>query len=145
MFFLDLDVHELIIDDEEGTACSNEIIFNLSGFAIRGDVRSGESSGPPNFKLGLYDATGKQIGTTVTKDGGSYEFFAKPGIVTTINEKCANFAHSRNTVLIFLNILQLLRSYTYIFFLFPKRKLTLGQIFSFICIIFQCIFKPKRV
>ncbi|KAI1729172.1 nodal modulator 3 [Ditylenchus destructor] len=73
------DIHELNIDDEEGTACSSEIIFNLGGFTIRGDVRSGESSGPPNFKLGLYDATGKQIGTTLTKDGGSYEFFAKPG------------------------------------------------------------------
>ncbi|TKR78261.1 hypothetical protein L596_019098 [Steinernema carpocapsae] len=67
--------------DGETDMCSQgkDMNFVLSGFAIQGHVKSGESGGPEGIPLTLSTEGGQVVAETETRVGGSYSFNAKPG------------------------------------------------------------------
>lgn len=83
MSVIEQDTQEIDVttDSDEGV-CDKDINFVLRGFVVSGVVRSGEAPGPDNFRLALYNAKdGTLITSTVTEEGGRYEFKTKPGIL----------------------------------------------------------------
>lgn len=80
LFFLENDSQEIEIDSDDEKSCKQDINFYFNGLTISGTVQSGNSPGPENFRLSLYNTKdGTLVSSTTTVAGGKYKFNAKPG------------------------------------------------------------------